>query len=220
MLTWSRDLWIPEIGGGAYIAGRGIFSNGPVLTGLQITGGNKMPGLLGKEWEVDALGMVMLQAALTQFDSTTQTLYPCRLQLVQTKSGSTTAPAPGNLCYWGSTADQEAFIATPDAPAANSGLVAGVYIYTPAKGDYCYIVTGGEVIANCLATVTNASAIGEPVFAASVGGAATAGKVDGLAGATAITVALLQRVIGKFMAAASNGAAVKINLDLVGLRSI
>ena len=223
MLTWSRDIHIPEPGGTAYVAGRGIFSNGPAVWGMVAPTppqGSALPGLLGKEWEVDAPGIVMLQAVLTQLDSTTQTLYPMRIQEVQTKSGSTTAPAPGNLAYWGSTADEEAYIVTPDAPAANSPLVAGVYLYTPAKGDYCLIATGGEVIANCLAAVTNASIVGAAVFAASVGGANTAGKVDGLADATAITVALVARVIGKFMAAAANGAAVKINLDLRGLRSI
>lgn len=219
MLTQSRDIHLPEIGGEGYIAGRGIFPNGPILNGLNISGGNKMPGLLGKEWEVDQLGATALYQVLYQLTTTVQALYPMRIQLVQTKSGSTATPTVGRLAYWATTADKEAYIATPDPPAANSPLVAGVYLYTADAGDYVYIATGGEVLATCLGTVTNASAVGEPVFAASEGSPAT-GKVDGQAGATAITTALLQRVIGKFMAAAANGATVKICLDLWGLRQI
>ena len=75
-------------------------------------------------------------------------LYEGIYQYVQTKAGSTNAPARGTLAYW---QDFENYIVTPDQSSTdpvlggdNSGLVAGVYLSAPTKGNYCFIQISGK----------------------------------------------------------------------------
>lgn len=222
MLTWLRDFHIAELGGQDRVAGRGIFSNGPAVSGMVqpvAPQGSKLPGYLGKEIEFDNGGLAMVQAAFNALSSTTQTLYPCRLQLVQTKAGSTVTPVVGTCCFWATVADQEAYIATPDVPAQTGAKFAGVYIYTPnAKGDYVWIATQGEVSAFA-SHAAGAAASGDLLTVVQDASNSNQGRFQTSAAPT--TIAILSALVARLLdASLSNDARAKVELVNLGFRSI
>jgi hypothetical protein len=93
-------------------------------------------------------------------DTAIGTLHVGCYQYVQTKSGSTAAPARGIPCFWDTLANNNygQYIVTPDATAGKDGLFAGVYISAPTKGNYCWIQLQGLCTIKYRASVTDTTA--------------------------------------------------------------
>lgn len=113
------------------------------------------------------------------------TLYGGEYMLVRTKSTSTAALLAGRPVFWGSEADLDACIVTPDAAA--DALFAGVAINVPStKGNCVLIVVAGDVDGLVKGVITDAgdADLGDFYSLDISGGVAT---FDVLANATAIT---------------------------------
>src|SRR5262249_24847516 len=87
-------------------------------------------GLLGKRW------FATERDANIASDTATGTLHGGWYALVQTKSGSSTAPAKGIPAFFDTSANSglQNSVVTPDAAAAIEGFFAGVYLSAPTKG--------------------------------------------------------------------------------------
>jgi hypothetical protein len=125
---------------GMIVNGTGIDTVNDPAPGLAVasfTGQNAFYGALGGAFSMD-------DAKALTLSSLTGTLTRCYGGLylyVQTKAGSTTAPARGVPCYWDTSANSGAinYVVTPDATSTNITQMAGVYLGAPTKGNYCYI---------------------------------------------------------------------------------
>jgi hypothetical protein len=109
------------------------------------------PGQLGKTYE--------FSAADVPYVSTVATLYGGRYQYVQTKAGSTIAPARGLVCFW-DPATPGGYVVTPDDPGGGADI-AGIYISAPTKGNYCFIQVAGVVGMQAVASLARAEGIGD-----------------------------------------------------------
>ncbi len=202
-----QSLKLPAPGDHAKLGGGGAFPQGTYLDG-SYNAGSLSEGLLGKEFEIQQDDIVKFRAALLKslgatVGATLATFGQCSVQYVRTKLTSTQSPVVGQVAFW---SDRTAFEVTPDPDATNS-TAAGVYLYTPAKGDYVLIVVYGDTQALCKATLTNASVVGQSVFVVTD---SSVGKVDGQAAATAYTVAMANTYIGRALETLANGALKRI----------
>lgn len=138
-------------------------------------------------------------------------LYGAEYMLVRTKSTSTAALLAGRPVFWGSEADLDACIVTPDAAA--DALFAGVAINVPAtKGNCVLIVVGGDVGGLVKNPITDAGDVdlGDIFTLDIAGGVAT---FDVLANATAVTWATMKQIASKRIAAATAGAVSRMQLN-------
>lgn len=213
MLISLRSLKLPAPGDWTKLGGAGILPQGAYATGAATrVSGDFSPGALGQEFEVGSeLGGMFspvsireqIYKSLTAAQQATLLNFGgCRIQLVKTLLTSTGAPTAGKLAFM---YDRTTFTVTPD-PDANVGNAVGVYLWTPAKGDYCLIVNLGDVEMRAKATVTNGSTAGKPVFAVSD---SSLGVIDGLADASAINALVLGTEVGKVIATLTNGGLVR-----------
>lgn len=218
MLLSLRSLKLPPPGNWNRIGGTGVLPQGAYQTGAATRiSGDWIPGALGQEFEVggranglDSPASIrdQIYKSLTATEQATLLNFGgCRLQLVQSRLGSTGAAAAGKLAFM---YDRDDYIVTPD-PDANVGNAVGVYLWTLTnKDDYCLIVNLGDVEMRCKATVTNASTTGKPVFAVSD---SSLGVIDGLADASAINALVLGTEVGKVITTLSNGGLVRTHFQ-------
>jgi hypothetical protein len=137
------------------------------------------------------------QEAVEFSDTSVGTLKGGVFQLVQTKAGSTIAPAKGLLAWWDPTQTDGDFVVTPDIPTGSS-LLAGVYLNAPTKGNYTIIQVHGLVDVQTVATLDTTGAVGQ------VGVAATGSKVDTDAASTDILLSIYKTFVGVFQTAPGN----------------
>ena len=212
MMPQLKSFKFPEPGGWSKVAGKGLFPQGNFNPTAGFGAGDYAPGHLGTEIELDS-SMVAefrkqllssLRGASGVEGATLLNVYAgARLQYVRGLSTSTQVPAAGQLAY---VSDPDNYVVTPDVNASN-GNVAGVYLWTPEnKGDTCLIVTEGYADVKCKTVVTNASTIGQTLYAES---SASVGKVDGQAAATAVTAAILASELGTVIATLASNTIVK-----------
>lgn len=122
----SQAIYLPE--------GKWNAVNEPAISSLQSDAvQSRWLGNLGRAWYADDI------AAGKNSDTSVGTLRVGVYALVQTKSGSTAAPARGKACFFASASDMASYIVTPDGGATLDGRMAGVYISAPTKGYYCVI---------------------------------------------------------------------------------
>jgi hypothetical protein len=133
------------------------------------------------------------------------TLYNGIYTYVQTKSGSSTAPARGLVAFW---YDRGTYIVTPDGSATNISKPAGVYLNAPTKGQYCFIQVAGKASAKFTATITKATpADGDLVVINS-----STYLADVLADATNLTSVEAKTIIGICDGAPTGGAISLVDL--------
>jgi hypothetical protein len=123
------------------------------------------------------------------------TLYQGEYMLVRTKDNSTASIIAGRPVFWGSEADLDACIVTPDAAA--DALFAGVAINAPSvKGNCILIVVAGDVDGLVKNPITDAgdADLGDFYTLDISGGVAT---FDVLANATAVTWGSLKSIVAK-----------------------
>lgn len=144
--------------------------------------------------------------ALKLSDTTIGTLYEGIYQYVQTKSGSTAAPARGGAVYWD---DLTSYIVTPDVTTSNVGLFAGVYLSAPTKGNWCFIQIAGKASVLFKASPTKTTpAAGDAVV---LNGTST-NTADVLADATGVTWATIKLMLGVAIAAPTTAAISTVDL--------
>jgi hypothetical protein len=166
-----------------YLNGSSHATRGGVVNSL--TGSALIAGQLSTEIDVDH------EMAAKLSKTSIGTLYGGRYKYVQTKAGSTAAPARGLIAFYATAADLKARIVTPDVPT-NTGCVAGVYISAPTKGEFCWIQTSGLASVKFTDSITRATpAAQDMVFVKSADNVA-----DQEEGATTVTVNLLARCLG------------------------
>lgn len=139
------------------------------------------------------------------------TLFGAEYMLVRTKSTSTAALLVGRPVFWGSEADLDACIVTPDATV--DALFAGVAINVPTtKGNVVLIVVAGDVNGLVKNPITDAGDVdlGDFLQLDISGGVAT---FDVLANATAVTWASMKQLAAKRIAAATAGAVSRMQLN-------
>jgi hypothetical protein len=159
------------------------FIGSPVSTG---TGAQPYPGQLG-----GYLALSETEAALRS--SSAIVLHKGIYQYVQTKAGSTAAPAIGGLAFFATAADMNNYIVTPDVTATTISLFAGVYIGAPTKGNYCFIQVAGRASVKFRAAVTKvAPAIGDLVLV----DATPTNAGDVILDATTLTSPLAKTIVG------------------------
>jgi hypothetical protein len=130
------------------------------------SGGDRMPGLIGLEIEVDDGDARKLALAL---GLTATSLRKGRYRRVRTKSGSTATPARGTAAFFSSLADEADNVVTPDYPT--NPIFAGVYLGTVTAGNYTWIQVDGIAPALFKAGgLTQASAVGNPCTLVSASG--------------------------------------------------
>jgi hypothetical protein len=157
-------------------------------------------------------------------DTTIGQLYEGIYQYVQTRAGSTAAPARGALCYWD---DYENYIVSPDVsasatnpfighgPGANSGLFAGVYLSAPTKGNYCFIQIAGKASVLFKQTITNTTpAAGDFILSDGT----TSATADDTTQSTSVTMALAKLILGVALTTPSNNQVSAV--DLWNLRQV
>lgn len=131
--------------------------NNPAICSLQTDAVQpRWQGLLGRCWFAND------EQAQQMSDTSVGTLRAGWYAYVQTKSGSTAAPARGIPCVFATISDAGNYIVNPDISATTEGLFAGVYISAPTKGYYCIIQVGGLCTIKYRATVTSTN-IGDTV---------------------------------------------------------
>ena len=109
--------------------------------------------------------MVLGEAEAALRSSSAIVLHRGAYAYVQTKAGSTAAPAIGGLAFFASASDMNNFIVTPDVTATTIGLWAGTYIGAPTKGNYCFIQIAGRASLKFRAATAKATpAIGDYVI--------------------------------------------------------
>ena len=173
-----------------YIAGAGYLNtvNDAAIGGMvnTLTGAAYFGGQLGCRIAVDHA-----TAAKLSDTANVGTLYGGIYQYVQTKSGSSTAPARGLAAFFASSADLQSYIVTPDVPT-NGGCLAGFYISAPTKGYYCWIQIRGLAGVKFHSSITRATPAAQDMVYLTSGG----GVGDEIEDATAITDAFLRRAVG------------------------
>lgn len=132
------------------------------------------------------------------------TLYEGFYKFVQTKAGSTAAPARGKLCFWDSAVNDDLMQVTPDeSGTTGTGLLAGVYLNAPTKGNWCFIQVGGKCSIKFRTAITGTATAGAAVYAAAAGAGADVGTADQLVGvATAVTQGSLGPFLQNFIGTA------------------
>jgi hypothetical protein len=139
------------------------------------------------------------------------TLFGAEYMLVRTKSNSTAALLAGRPVFWGSEADLDACIVTPDAAA--DALFAGVAINVPAtKGNVVLIVVAGDVDGLIKGVITDAgdADLGDVYTLDISGGVAT---FDILANATAVTWATMKQIAAKRIEIPTAGQLARMQLN-------
>lgn len=135
------------------------------------------------------------------------TLFEGQYQYVKILSSATTAPARGGLVYWN---DYDNKIVTTDAAATNQGLLAGVLINAPTKGNWCWIQVAGKATVLFKNPLTKVAASGDLVVQDST----PANTGDVLADATALTSPVVKTTVGVALEAPTNGGLKLVNLWL------
>lgn len=146
-----------------------------------------------------------------QHQKTGLVLYGAEYMLVRTKSTSTAALLAGRPVFWGSEADLDACIVTPDAAA--DALFAGVALNVPTtKGNCVLIVVGGDVQGLVRGVITDAgdTDLGDFYQLDISGGVAT---FDILANATAITWGSIKAIASRRIANPTAGAVARMQLN-------
>ena len=139
------------------------------------------------------------------------TLYGAEYMLVRTKSTSTAALLAGRPVFWGSEADLDACIVTPDATA--DALLAGVAINVPTtKGNAVLIVIAGDVDGLVSNPITDAgdADLGD-FYSIAIGGGV--GTFDILANATAITFGNAKAIAARRIENPTAGALARMQLN-------
>jgi len=171
------------------------YVGGPVN---QLTGLPFYRGQLGAKLAVDH------EHAADLSDTSVATLYGGIYRYVQTKAGSTAAPARGLVAFYATAADVQADVVTPDAPA-NDGCIAGIYISAPTKGQYCWIQVSGLAGVKFRASITRATPAAQCMVYVQSG----TNVADQIEDNTNITESVLRRVLG-VAAETPVGAAIKL----------
>lgn len=154
------------------------------------SGGDRMPGLIGLELELDDAGARKFAAAL---GLTVGVLKKGRYRRVKTKAGSTVTPARGLAAFYSSLTDEAADTVTPDMPT--NPIFAGVYLGAVTAGNYTWIQVSGLAPAQFVASaLTTTSAVGLPVQLVA---ASSAGRFDNVAIATSATLGHVIKVVGQ-----------------------
>ncbi len=105
--------------------------------------------------------------ALALSNTTIGTLYGGLYQYVKVAASSSAAPTLGHICWWDTSVADSTYQVTPDQPS--SKLVAGVFINTPTKGYYWWILVSGKVSGVFKTPLTGAAAVGQAAYADSTG---------------------------------------------------
>jgi hypothetical protein len=139
------------------------------------------------------------------------TLYGAEYMFVRTKEGSTAALLAGRPVFWGSAADLDACIVTPDAAA--DALLAGVAINVPTtKGNCVLIVVAGDVDGLVKGVITDAgdADLGDFYTLDIAAGVAT---FDVLANATAVTWGSIKSIAAKRIELPTAGQLARMQLN-------
>ena len=157
--------------------------------------------------------------AATLSDTAIGTLFEGIYQYVQVRLSTTNAPARGTLCYW---QDYENYIVTPDQSSTdpvlggdNSGLVAGVFLSAPTKGQYCFIQIAGKASVLFKTNTTKTpTKMGDMVIADGT----TSPRGDVLNDATPMTMLIAKTILGVALTTPS-GNVISL-VDLWNLRQV
>lgn len=164
------------------------------------------PGQVGQEiWLNDAQAFQLTNPNGTTIKTTSAAtaLRNGWYRRVQSKAGSTAAPAEGVAAYWDGSVDNLGnYIVTPDN---NGGIVIGYYLAAVTKGNYCWIQTSGVVWRKFTNPLTKVAVGGEMVS-----NIAATGLADVLADATAVTQASMQNFEGRALDVPTNGGLKRI----------
>lgn len=152
-----------------------IISYNSQYIGIGSKGANALPGLVGQDFVIETDAQALL------YSSTANLLYRGRLKLVKVKTGVTLAF--GESLYW---SDEANYIVTNDSAsgtlpfAGTAACTAGTALF------YVYMVVpvrGNRGVAKFLNSPTKTTpAVGDTIV-----GTSTAGRLDVLADATAVT---------------------------------
>ncbi len=134
-------------------------------------------------------------------------LYGGGFQYVQSKTGSTAAPAVGVPAFW---SDFENYIVTPDTTTTNVAKFAGVYLNAISKGNWGFIQIKGKVYALFRSTITAATPADGDLITIDY---TTSGLFDDPTQSTSVTYALMKTVVGVAL-----GAPVTNTTNLILLR--
>lgn len=148
-------------------------------------------------------------------NTATGTLYGGTYQMVRIAPAAAQANLTrGRLVFWDTSAAENTYQVTNDE-TQNGGqpLFAGVLLNAPTVGNYCIIQTKGRATVAMRATVTAATR--DLVWAAAGAGVDNA-SFDGLAGATGLTGANIQKQLATGEAVAANGALSIASLNPMG----
>jgi len=122
---------------------------------------------------------------------------------VQTKAGSTLAPAEGVAAYWDGSMDNFGnYIVTPDN---NNGIIVGYYLAAVTKGYYCWIQTSGVVWRKFKTPLTKVAVAGDMVSAVFATGLA-----DVLGDGSGVTQATMQNFEGRALDVPTDGGLKRI----------
>lgn len=144
------------------------------------TGTAQTPGQLGKTCEFADANEIF-------YDSAVGTLYPGKYQYVQTRSGSSAAPARGLVAFW--YGDPTNYVVTPDA---QDGEIAGIYINALSKGYFGWVQVEGIASVRFDASQSQ----GTPAVKDLVVQKSTANTADAIADGTTVTAGIAKRVLG------------------------
>jgi hypothetical protein len=140
------------------------------------------------------------------------TLYGGTYQMVRIAPAAVQANLTrGRLVFWDTSVSEDSYQVTNDE-TQNGGqpLFAGVLIGAPTAGNYCIIQTKGRATVQMRATVTAAT---RDLTWAAAGAGVDNATFDGLAGATALTGANIQKQLATGEAVAANGALIIATLS-------
>ena len=133
--------------------------------------------------------------------------------LVQTKAGSTAAPARGLGAFWDINANNGVgkSVVTPDMAATS--VLAGYYISAPTKGNYCWIQVAGLATLQFRATVTSKVAGNLVVFTG-----LTTNTFDAIADATDYftTAGAYKTVVGQAQEAPTDAGLTQVFIQKAG----
>ena len=122
--------------------------------------------------------------------------------LVQTKAGTSAAPARGIAAFWDTNANSgfAKYVVTPDISATIISDFAGIYVDAPTKGWYCWIQIAGLTSLLCKTSSVTSNVIGDLAVFTGL----TTNTFDGVADATDYftTSGAYKRVIGTWEEAA------------------
>ena len=188
------------------VAGGGLSfgPSGPLLGGGQV----------GQELILDDANIVFSGATA---------VYGGHFRYVKMASGAS-AVVRGQIVYWDPTAAPNLWqVTTVDTGTGDEAVYPAGIVLNPSwtAGNYSYIQFAGLCYVQFRATLTDAGAIGSPVFSAFVGGA-DLGKADVINDATAATnatvVAQMRRFLGTAYEAPANGGLKRVDLNFRNIR--